>query len=460
MGAQDLVLDAEGEQAIWEPQPRQAEFLAASEDEVLFGGAVGGGKTDALVIDALGLALDAYLQPRYRAIIFRREFPQLRDVIGRSQAIYPQILPGAEYNESKHEWRLPSGAMVYFGHLQHDKHRFAHQGQEYQWIGFEELTQWATPVCWDYLKTRNRGGESMGLPDLMRATTNPGGVGGQWVQEHWGIPDDGSASRRVLDLDIDGEVLRVRRRFIPSRLSDNRYLGRAYRAKLAQIPEAERKALIQGRWDVVEIPGQIYKPELEKLYATGRVTRVPYDRQLPVHTIWDLGMSDSTSIWFVQLVNREVRVIDYYEASGEGLAHYAEVLQSRGYVYGTHIAPHDIRVREMGTGKSRLEIAEQLGIRFDIAPQLGLEDGISAARDLFERAWFDRDKTEKTGLRGLKHYRRDYNIKLGEFVARPVHDWASHPADAWRYVAVSVDMLRNGLPAAPRRPRSTNWRTA
>ena len=445
-------------EVIWTPLPKQAEFLAAAEEEVLFGGAAGGGKTDSLVIDCLGLAFDALSHPRYRAIIFRREFPMLRDVIDRSIALYPLIVPGAKYRDDTHSWSFPSGAKVYFGHLQHDKHRFAHQGQEYQYIGFEEMTQWATDVCYEYLSTRNRGGEAMGIPNLMRGTTNPGGIGSKWVQDRFGIPDDGSASLVTVDMEVDGVMVKHRRRFIPSRLSDNPHLGREYKAKLMRLSENERKALLDGRWDVQDIPGQVYKTELAALVSQGRLTRVPWEPALPVHTAWDLGMSDSTVIWFVQVVNREVRLIDYYEANGEGLAHYAKVLQGKPYVYGTHVGPHDIKVRELGTGKSRLETADTLGIQFEVARQLSLEDGIEATRTMLPRVWIDKERCAR-GWDCIRHYRRDYNEKMGGLKPIPVHDWASHGADGLRTLAVTVDGLRNGKPSANRKAGASNWRT-
>jgi hypothetical protein len=460
MGAAELS-EAPPAEVIWSPTPKQAEFLAAAEEEVLFGGAAGGGKTDSLVIDCLGLAFDALEQRRYRAIVFRREFPMLRDVIDRSLALYPLIKPGATYNSNDHVWTFPSGAKVYFGHLQHDKDRYDHQGQEYQYVGFEELTQWATDVCWEYLKSRNRGGRAMGIPDLMRATCNPGGLGSKWVQNYFDIPDDGTPSYKLMVVDVDGEPVTVRRRFIPSRLGDNPYLGKEYKVKLLMMPENERKALLSGRWDVVDIPGQVWKLELEQLVASGRLTRVPWEPALPVHTAWDLGMADSTVIWFAQVLpgSREVRLIDYYEANGEGLQHYAQVLQRKPYVYGTHLGPHDIEVRELGTGKSRKEIAAQLGIDFEVVPNMGLEDGIEAVRQMLPRVYIDREQCAR-GWDCIKHYRREYNEKMGAFKPVPVHDWASHGADGLRTLAVMVDRLRNGRTAAKKKAPVTSWRAA
>lgn len=183
--------------------------------------------------------------------------------------------------------------------------------------------------------------------------------------------------------------------------------------------------------------GAIYRAEYSAAKDGGRITRVPYDPVLPVSTFWDLGMGDATTIWFAQSHGREIRLIDYYEASGEGLPHYAQILNQKGYVYGRHYAPHDIQVRELGTGRSRYEVALNLGIRFDVVPMAGLEDGIHAARMVFSRCWFDEEKCRR-GLECLQNYRRDYNNKLGEFKATPVHDWASHGADAFRYLALSM----------------------
>jgi len=183
-----------------------------------------------------------------------------------------------------------------------------------------------------------------------------------------------------------------------------------------------------------------------------RITNVVAESSLPVHTAWDLGMSDSTSIWFVQArPGGTFAVIDFYEANGEGLDHYARVLDEKGYKYGTHIAPHDIRVRELGTGKSRLEVARSLGIRFDIAPNIPIQDGINAIRTTLPKCWFDENKCA-SGIEALRHYRRAFKDRTANFSATPVHDWTSHAVDAFRYFAVGFRELDNG----PRPSRSIN----
>lgn len=210
------------------------------------------------------------------------------------------------------------------------------------------------------------------------------------------------------------------------------------------------------------VKGAIYSKELEASRTDGRIGLVPYDPSLPVETDWDLGVGDSMAIWFSQTArgSAEVRIIDYYEASGEGFPHYAKMLQERRYTYGKHWAPHDIQVREMGSGRSRLEVAANMGITFSVTPRLHdkadgeVEEGIHAARMFLPRCWFDAIKC-KAGLEALQHYRRDYNQRLNEFKATPVHDWASHGADAFRGLSVRHRVAKEAAaPVMVRRPRS------
>jgi len=205
------------------------------------------------------------------------------------------------------------------------------------------------------------------------------------------------------------------------------------------------------------IKGAIYTVELQAARAQGRITRVPYEPILPVDTCWDLGMGDATAIWFAQsLKSGEVRCIDYYEASGEGLQHYAGVLKAKGYSYGAHYAPHDIQVRELASGRSRLEAAQSLGIHFRVTPNIALEDGIHAARMLFPKVWFDAEKC-KPGLEALQHYRRDYNSRINEFKATPVHDWAEHGASAFRYLALNQQPPEDERAPSMNMPPVSHW---
>ncbi len=195
--------------------------------------------------------------------------------------------------------------------------------------------------------------------------------------------------------------------------------------------------------------GSYYGNAMAKLLADGKLTSLPYEPRLEVHTAWDLGMGDSTSIVFFQKHGQEIRVIDYYENSGEGLSHYAKIVKEKDYVYGEHLAPHDIQVREMGTGKSRLEVARELGIRFRVVPNLRIDDGIEAVRTTLPKCWFDEKKCSHL-IESLRQYRKDFDEKNKVFRDRPLYDWTSHPADAFRYMCVGLrdqlDMNQKKLP--------------
>lgn len=187
--------------------------------------------------------------------------------------------------------------------------------------------------------------------------------------------------------------------------------------------------------------GAIYSQSLAKADTEGRITKVPYDSTIKVDTYWDLGMRDKTAIWFVQQKGSAIHLIDYFEDSGESLEYYASVLDERGYIYDTHYLPHDANVREIGTGKSRLEIAQSLGLVTSIVPKMSIEDGINATRMTLGRCWFDYEKT-KDGLDALRQYRWAVTDK-GETKNRPQHDWTSHSADAFRYVCTGLQETKN-----------------
>lgn len=195
--------------------------------------------------------------------------------------------------------------------------------------------------------------------------------------------------------------------------------------------------------------GSYYGNAMAKLLADGRLCSLPLEPRLEVHTAWDLGVSDSTAIVFYQKHGQEIRIIDYYEASGEGIAHYAKVLKEKDYVYGEHLAPHDIQVRELGSGKSRLEVARELGIRFRVVPNLRIDDGIEAVRTTLPKCWFDEKKCSHL-IESLRQYRKDFDEKNKVFRDKPLHDWTSHPADAFRYMCVGIrdqlDLQKRSLP--------------
>lgn len=195
------------------------------------------------------------------------------------------------------------------------------------------------------------------------------------------------------------------------------------------------------------IEGAYYARYLDDMRRKQQIGAVPWEPSFKVHTAWDIGVRDSTAIIFFQSIGQTVRIIDYYEHSKEGVEHYAKVLSSKPYDYGKHIAPHDIRVRDWSSGITRFEKARQLGIKFTLSDDYSIPDGIEAGRSLFSRLWIDEKKCE-TLLKALENYRQEYDSKRRVYKPRPLHDWSSHAADAYRYLAVSLPKTRDGLSAS------------
>lgn len=200
----------------------------------------------------------------------------------------------------------------------------------------------------------------------------------------------------------------------------------------------------------IGMPGAYYAKEFAQLEQGGRLGEVPWDPRLPVHTGWDLGIGDSTAIWFAQrepLGDRfSLRLIDYYEASGVGASHYAKIVRDKPYTYGEHFLPHDAANRDWGSGQSRVDSLATLGLRVRVLPRPGaVEDGIEAVRVLLGQCRFDRAKTAR-GLEALRQYRKEWDERLHMFRLRPRHDWTSHGADAFRTLA-------QGLATLPRSER-------
>jgi hypothetical protein len=454
--------DGAGTEIIWQPTPRQSAFLACDDFEVLYGGAAGGGKSDALLIDALCLQHGGPDNRNHRAVLFRRSFPELRDLIDRSRELYPAIVPGAEYNQTEKVWTFPSGAKIEFGYLQHDSDRFKYRGRAWNYIGFDELTLWPTPTCYLYLFSRCRSSDRT-LPRYIRATTNPDGPGQKWVMERWGIQEDGKETRVPVDIvdDEQGVVTTMYRRFIPARLADNPHLsGTGYREALLQMEPEERDALLNGLWRGIKVKGAYYADILAKMRSEGRIRRVPYEPGVPVNTFWDLGMNDTTAIWFHQYAAGEHRFIHAYENSGESLDHYAHYIQSRGYVYDRHYLPHDAQNRSLQTGKSILQIMEELlpGHRFEVVPRIEqVISGIQQTRmKLSGNVYIDADECAD-GIIALENYRKRYNERLGVFTDQPLHDRYSNYADAFRQWGQGFDGQRR---TTPRRTTPPNWRVA
>ena len=226
----------------------QTQFLAASEREVFYGGARGGGKSYAMLIDPLRYCDKAH----HRALLIRRSMPELRDMINHSQRLYNQAYPGAKWREQEKEWRFPSGARIEFGYAENLTDVLRYQGQSYTWIGIDELPQYPTPEIYNFLRSSLRSVDP-DIPVYMRATGNPGNVGSLWVKEMFVDPSEPNKS---FDVHIDTVAGRksITRRFIPAKLQDNPYLMQTddYMIMLSSLPEVQRKQFLEGDWSAFE----------------------------------------------------------------------------------------------------------------------------------------------------------------------------------------------------------------
>jgi len=258
----DIEVEQVQREVIFEPNPGpQTGFLASTEQEVLYGGSAGGGKSYAMIADPV-----RYLNnPNARMLLVRRSTEELRELISVSKQLYPKAIPGIKFMERDKTWVAPSGATLWMSYLDRDDDVMRYQGQAFNWIGFDELTQWPTPYPWNYMRSRLRTTKASGLPLYMRATSNPGGPGHQWVKKTFIDPETPNKSFWATDPDT-GEIIcwpkghtkedepLFKRRFIPANLFDNPYLADdgMYEANLLSLPEHQRRQLLEGDWDINE----------------------------------------------------------------------------------------------------------------------------------------------------------------------------------------------------------------
>lgn len=243
------LMDQEVEIAFRPNAGPQTDFLAADETDVLYGGAAGGGKSFAMLVDPLRYVHEA----DHYALILRKSLGELDELITKSRDLYPKAFVGAKYKESKKAWEFPSGAVIKFGYLERDADVYQYQGRAYTWIGFDELTHLPTSFAWDYLRSRLRTTNPR-IKCYMRSTANPGGAGHQWVKERYVMPAPANTTFYETNVDSQGNVHKLSRKFIPAKLVDNPYLslGGQYESMLMSLDPITRKRLLEGDWDVNE----------------------------------------------------------------------------------------------------------------------------------------------------------------------------------------------------------------
>ena len=445
--------------------PKQQSYLSSTARFLLYGGGAGGGKTHVAIFDMLGLndpgnGVRAIDIPAYTGLFLRKTMPMLRDVIRRTKEIYPVWgscpKTGREpiWYEQQKKWVFPSGAQIFFGYIEKPGDEENYQGWEYQKICFEELTQWPNSYPFTFLHTRCRKKIDNPVHLSMRATCNPGGVGHHWVRAFWQISDAGDPNRFIIPTEVEIEeddgtvtktVLDLERQFIPARLDENPHLDRvAYAASLADLSPQLKRALREGRWDVVDLRGHIFSEQLNELYLAGRITDVPFDPRYPVNTFWDLGIADAVAIWFHQRIDGVDHMIDYYEFSNRGLKDHWRALKGMPYNYGAHFVPHDASHRKHNLEGAIVTIAEimgNLGMRnIEVVPKTYLlSQAIEQTRIVLPRVKIDERKCER-GIQCLAQHRFPVDGH-GRVGGKPVHDEFIHGADAFRQFAQAQDLL-------------------
>ena len=285
----------------------QTEFLAAGELDVLYGGAAGGGKSYAMLVDPLRYCH----KPVHRALILRRSMPELRELIDKSRELYPKAYPGCKFREVEKLWNFPSGAKIEFGFLERDADVYRYQGQAYSWIGFDEITHLPTEFGWNYLASRLRTTDPEIVPYL-RCTANPGGVGAHWVKKRYVDPYEPNKAFEGSD--------GLTRKFIPARLDDNPYLAEdgRYEQMLKALPAVQRKQLLEGNWDITEgaafaefDPDVHVIPPFQIPIGWERVKGIDYGYASESACVWAaIDPSDRTLIIYRELYQKNLTGVD------------------------------------------------------------------------------------------------------------------------------------------------------
>lgn len=347
--------------------------------------------------------------PNPRFAYVAPQLNQAKDIAWTYLKEYTAFIPGMKINESELWVELPGGARIrIYGADNPDRLRGIYlDGVVLDEFGDMDPTIW-TQVIRPALSDRKGWACFIGTPKGKNTFHK------LWVEAE----DNPDWTRLMLKASETGLLDQKELADARKMMSDDEY---------AQEYECSFEAAVRGAY---------YGKEINEAEVTDRITGVPYDPRLEVHTAWDLGVADSTVIWFVQIVGRETRWIDVLKGEGVGLDWYVKELKERPYNYGMHYLPHDVEVRELGTGKSRREVLGSLGVRnITVVPAMPVEDGIQALRMLIPTSFFDKVKC-KEGLEALRMYRREWDDKRQEFKKAPLHDWTSHYADAARMFAM------------------------
>ncbi len=371
----------------------------------------------------------AYIAPLYR---------QAEEIAWDYLKYYSSVVPGIHYDNPKLRCSFPNGSRItLMGADNPDSLR----GPYWDAVVFDEYAQ-IRPKAWPEiirpaLVDRKGWAIFIGTPQGHNHFYN------LWRDAKDGFED--SAGQRKISENWTSVMYKV----TDTDVLDPEELERARHEMTPEQFEQEFMCSFEAA-----LVGSYYGQLMQDAQLAGRITTVPMDPILLVHTAWDLGVDDQNAIWFFQVSpGGEIRLVDYNEQNNVGLDYYIKTIREKKYIYGQHFAPHDIQVREYSTGRSRLEFAESLGLKFEVMPQMAIADGIQAVRSILPRCWFDETSCDP-GIQALKAYRKEYSDRLSTYKANPLHDWSSHGADAFRTLAMGLAYIQSTIPVInPKLPR-------
>ena len=415
----------------------QTNFLAASEREVFYGGARGGGKSYAMLIDPLRYCH----KENHRALLLRRTMPELRDLINHSQRLYSRAFPGAKWREQEKEWRFPSGAKIEFGYAENMTDALRYQGQSYTWIGIDELPQYHSPDIYNFLRSSLRSVDPS-IPVYMRATGNPGNVGSQWVKEMFVDPIDPNIAFNV-EITTPKGIKYITRRFIPAKLQDNPYLMQTddYYAMLSSLPEVQRKQFLDGNWDAFS---NAAFPEFNRDIHVVEPFEVPKGWQRFRAADWGYS-SPACVLWFAIDYDNNLwlyRELYTQKITADVFARKVLMLERDEYIrYG--VLDASTWAKRGDIGPSIAETMIQTGCRWrpsDRTPK----SRISGKLEIHKRLKLNDDKKKEPGLRIFANCR---NL-LRTFPTLPLDD--NNPEDINTHVEDhAYDALRYGCMSRP-----------
>jgi PBSX family phage terminase large subunit len=399
---------------------------------LLFGGSRSG-KTFLLVY---ALFLRAFKE-KSRHTILRHRFAHAKQslVYDTIPDVFSICFPNAGSADSylnKSDWfyKLPNGSEVWIGGLDDKERTEKILGNEYSTIYFNECSQ--MPYS-SILKARTRLAEKNGLNNKFYYDNNPPS------KAHW------SYKEFVKHNNPDSGEPLPREQFASMLMNpegNKQNLDKDYIGILASMPENERNRFLLGLWGEA-ISGAVYGKEMQLMHEEDRIIKVPYDEDNPVYTYWDLGFNDTTAIWFMQQVGREIRVIDYHEENGQPISHYAKMIKEKPYIYEKHCLPHDAVKTELSTGTNVREQLSKLIGRVDVLPRTNsIISDIYATKAFMRKVVIDEYKCRK-GVEALESYRREFDELNQVYKEKPVHDWSSNGSDAFRYMAVHYNMRQS-----------------